>query len=430
MKRMQMLSLTVCTIFVFAALSQAAEPAIQPSGAAWKRHTIDNSSRGADGTRILDVNGDGLPDVATGWEEGGVVRAYLHPGYGKVRGKWQAVTVGKVPSLEDAVFADLDGDGNVDVISAAEGRARRISIHWAPKDRAAYTDADKWTTTALPASLGQQWMFIVPIQLDGRDGLDFIAGSKGSGASIGWFQAPPDPRDANSWKYHKLRDAGWIMSIIATDMNADGREDILFSDRKGKNRGVFWLDNPGPGDAQAKPWPVRTVGATDKECTFLDHGDLDGDGRRDIVVTAKPRDLIFFRSKDAKGAAWESCTIPLPAGAGRSKAVAVGDIDLDSRADLVFSCESATPPLSGVMWMSRTGPATGGAWTAHDVSGPDGVKFDLVVLQDLDNDGDLDILTCEERQNLGVFWYENPTRAACNSWWTSFRVAGTCPSSR
>lgn len=409
MKRESLLSIMAWMIVLCAAFAQAAEPAKPTPGAAWKRHTIDDSSRGADGTRILDVNGDGLPDIATGWEEGGVVRAYLHPGYDKVRGKWQAVTVGKVRSIEDAVFADLDGDGRTDVISAAEGSAKRISIHWA-KDRAAYTDADKWTTTALPASLGQQWMFCVPIQLDGRDGLDFIAGSKNRDASIGWFQAPANPRDANSWKYHKLRDAGWIMSIIAADMNADGRADILFSDRRGKNRGVHWLENPGPGDAQAKPWTVHTVGATDKECMFLDHADLDGDGRRDIVVTAKPRDLIVFRRKDARSDTWKSSTIALPASAGGSKAVAIGDINLDGQADLVFSCESATPPLSGVMWMSRTGPATAGKWTAHDVSGPAGVKFDLLVLKDLDNDGDLDILTCEERQNLGVFWYENPTR--------------------
>ena len=29
---------------------------------------------------------------------------------------------------------------------------------------------------------------------------------------------------------------------------------------------------------------------------------------------------------------------------------------------------------------------------------------------DLDGDGDLDLLTCEEVHDLGVFWYENPTR--------------------
>ena len=29
----------------------------------WKRHTIDKSSRGADGVRLADVNGDGLQDI-------------------------------------------------------------------------------------------------------------------------------------------------------------------------------------------------------------------------------------------------------------------------------------------------------------------------------------------------------------------------------
>jgi len=31
----------------------------QDRGAPWVRHTIDDSSRGADGTRLADVNGDG-----------------------------------------------------------------------------------------------------------------------------------------------------------------------------------------------------------------------------------------------------------------------------------------------------------------------------------------------------------------------------------
>ena len=47
----------------------------------WKRHTIDSSDReagkrGADGVRLLDVNGDGHVDITTGWEEGGAVVIY------------------------------------------------------------------------------------------------------------------------------------------------------------------------------------------------------------------------------------------------------------------------------------------------------------------------------------------------------------------
>jgi hypothetical protein len=101
----------------------------------------------------------------------------------------------------------------------------------------------------------------------------------------------------------------------------------------------------------------------------------------------------------------------MPRQAGRAKAVSCGDIDLDGRKDLVFSCEGAEPPRHGLMWLSWEGSPTNGVWRAHDISGADGVKHDLVPLVDLDGDGDLDVLTTEETRGLGVIWYENPTRA-------------------
>ncbi len=142
----------------------------------WLRHTIDDSSKGADGVRLADANGDGLMDIATGWEEGGVVRAYLHPGRGKEKQKWPAVTVGKVKSAEDAVFADLDGDGAMDVVSSCEGGTRSMFVHWAPKDHSAFLDSTKWQTETIPATEKKQsWMYALPMQVDGKHGTDLIA---------------------------------------------------------------------------------------------------------------------------------------------------------------------------------------------------------------------------------------------------------------
>ena len=66
--------------------------------------------------------------------------------------------------------------------------------------------------------------------------------------------------------------------------------------------------------------------------------------------------------------------------------------------------ESASGGKSGVFYLRRVGKK----WIPHGLSGPAGVKFDRIELRDLDGDGDLDLITCEERDNLGVFWYENP----------------------
>lgn len=385
----------------------------------WKRHTIDDSSRGADGIRIFDVNGDELMDLVTGWEEGGKIRVYLNPGPEQSKQRWPAVTVGNVRSPEDAVFADLDNDGAVDVVSSCEGRNRTVFVHWAPPDRSKYLEASAWTTAPIPASAGaQSWMYCLPLQVDQQHGVDLVVGAKGGGAEIGWFAAPQHPRGLADWTWHPIYKAGWIMSLFARDMDGDGDLDLLTTDRKGPNRGCYWLENPGPEEAGRGLWTVHPIGGLRQEVMFMTPADLDGDGHVDVVAAVRGGDLLFMRQIPAQAAGgegsvasrWKTYPIRMPAGTGTGKGVAVADVDLDGRADVMFTCENAGGK-SGVMWLSRgeSQPVTSPDWTPHEIGGREkGVKFDLIGLLDLDADGDLDLLTCEERDNLGVIWYENP----------------------
>jgi len=391
------------------ALGLAGSVAAEP----WVRHVIDGSSRGADGVRLADVNGDGWMDAATGWEQGGVVRVCVNPGPKKVRDPWPAVTVGAVHNVEDAVFADLDGDGAVDVVSCAEGKTRAVFIHWAPKGRERYLEAGAWRTDALPvAADAMMWMFALPLQIDGRHGPDLVAGGKNQGAALGWFEAPIEARRVADWKWHELRRVGWLMSIVASDMDGDGDSDLVLSDRKRKESGAYWLENPGVGPAQSGPWLEHGIGAVGLEAKFLTLSDVDGDALEDVVLAVQPREIHWLRRLDRTGLKWQEHVIPLPEEAGIAKAVTVGDVDGDGRLDLVFSCEQAEQPRQGLMWLSSDGPPRGGAWNAHALSGVDGVKHDLVALVDLDADGDLDAVTTEEVKNLGVIWYENPIKSA------------------
>lgn len=53
----------------------------------------------------------------------------------------------------------------------------------------------------------------------------------------------------------------------------------------------------------------------------------------------------------------------------------------------------------------------GAAWKQRTLGGPECLRYDLMQALDLDADGALDIITCEESDQLGVVWYENPTKA-------------------
>jgi len=374
----------------------------------WPRHTIDNTSRGADGVRLADANGDGRLDIATGWEEGGVIRVYLNPGPEAAAEPWPAVTVGEVKAAEDAVLVDLDGDGAVDVVSCCEGGTRSVYVHWAPAEPADYLDAAKWQTEAFPALAGEQlWMYALPIEIDGRHGIDLAIGSKGDG-SVGWLQSPENPRELAAWKWHRLYDAGWIMSIDAHDMDGDGDRDLLVSDRKGKSRGLLWLEHPSTEAVVAgEAWTEHRIGAAGQEAMFLTTGDL-GDGKLSIALATSDNKLMLFTRGENE---WTERSMPNPREMPVGKGVAIGDLDGDGLADLVHSIENRSGnEVPGVMWTSsRDAPLTsdsGREW--RDVSGVEGIKFDLLKLLDLDGDGDLDVIGCEERDNLGVFWYENP----------------------
>lgn len=374
-----------------------------PLIAEWRRHTIDASSQGADGIRLGDVNRDGLPDLVTGWEEGGVVRVYTNPGPQRVRAPWPAVTVGEVNSPEDAVFVDLDGDGQFDVVSCCEGKTRTVYVHWGSAQQ-------DWQTEAIPALAGQtQWMFATPLHIDRSTGIDLVIGAKGPGAELGWLRSPKQPRQLADWSWHPLTAVGWIMSIEAVDMDGDGQLDILYSDRKGAGRGVHWLRQHPAADPQ-QPWEKVTLGATDREVMFLAIGDLTGNGLADVVAAVKDGPITWFERLDESGRNWQQHEITLPSEAGSGKGVAICDINLDGRMDVAFTCEHAAGKV-GVGWLEAPADLRRPDWKLHDISGVrEGAKFDLIQMLDLDGDGDLDLLTCEERENLGVIWYENPTR--------------------
>ena len=293
-----------------------------------------------DGVRLADVNGDGLQDIVTGWEEGGRIRVYLNPGHEKSKAKWPAVTVGKVGSPEDAVFVDLDDDGATDVVSCCEGNVKTVWVHWAPENLEHYMDSSKWRTEAIPSLEGAaSWMFCLPLQVDNRHGNDLVLAAKGTGAQIGWLQCPEQPRRLSDWKWHPLYEAGWIMSLVAYDMDEDGDPDIVASDRKGENRGCLWLENPGANMVRSTPWKERRIGPGNKEVMFLDLVDLDRDSLMDVLVAVRGDKLIYMHHTGDHPPGWQDFAIELPGGTGTGKAVRAGDVDLDGRIDIVFSCE-------------------------------------------------------------------------------------------
>lgn len=382
----------------------------------WERHAIDAELRGADGVRLADANGDGLLDIVTGWEESGATRAYFNPGAKQAKSAWPRVDVGLSPSIEDAVWVDLNGDQRLDILSSCEGKEQSLRFFLAPASEQ-MKESEEWMKGIVLASKSKtRWMFATPLEdpaskpektrLDSQAAQPktIVLGSKNPNGMVALLK--PNSQQPQHSEIETIAQAGWIMSIFATDVDGDGDDDVLYSDRKSATAGIYWLENPnGPG-----VWTRHVVGQLGQEVMFMSTPKLEGN-RLHLSVSVKPNRIVSLKQAEDSREPWEEIrALQTPDWFGTAKGVAVADLDFDGDQEIVFSCEQATGAKAGVGLIDFD--SSNGA-TFSSVSGSAGIKFDLVELIDLDGDGDLDILTCEEREagrGLGVIWYANPLR--------------------
>ena len=401
-----LLSYSFFTVDLFVCFTNPPE-----NSASWPRHTIDDSSTGADGVKLADWNQDGWLDIVTGWEEGGLTRVYLHPGPTQVKKQWPQETVGQTPDVEDAVFVDLAPAGPLAVLSCTEGKTKQLFLHWPLIGANGKT---QWQQQSIPAANGlMQWMYAVPFQLNSNTST-IVAAGKGREAAIGWFALPEDTRAVDAWKWHNIGQVGWIMSIIPADMDRDGDLDLLLSDRRGALSGCRWLENPGPTQWK-EPWPSHWIGAQGKEIMFIDWQDLDGDGHNEILAvdwTDTQLNIFSLPASPSAKATWTARAFPLPTAMKHPKSVTAGDLNGDGIFDLVVSSNTQGAVQDGLVWLDGRHLSADCQSAYQSISGAHNAKYDKVELLDIDRDGDLDILICEENhgpnsEGLGVIWYEN-----------------------
>lgn len=358
----------------------------QSLDSAWAPHVVTSAFLGADGVQVVGS------DVVTAWEQSGAVTVAPIAG-----GAVTSFT--GMPGVEDAKASSTG------IAAASDGGSR---LYFIPPGG---------PPQVIASSLGHgRWMQVAWGDVD-QDGLeDIVAIGRTAGAVAAWFKAP-------GWAYTKMGDVGWGMTLKLLDIDADGDLDAFLTDRAKIGTswalyGARWLEQISPSAWTNHP---ISVAGTCPTCTPGDEMmgslvDLNADGVLDLVhcqsSATKPNRVVLQQNTAGWGlpATWTSSVVPNPAFAhGHCQHVVAKDFDFNGLYDLAVSTweTNALPPsaASGVYVLFQ-GPI--GVWTAQDVSGPIGSKYDNIEVFDVDGDGDRDILTSEQVENLGVIWYENP----------------------
>ena len=243
-----------------------------------------------------------------------------------------------------SVYAtDIDGDGDLDVLGAAD--PGNTIAWWENTNR----DGSSWTERTISTTFNRAFS-VYAADID-RDGDMDVLGAAITDNDISWWENTNG--DGTSWTKHTVDGSfGGARSVYAADINNDGFMDILGAAYVADD--IVWWENDGsPRDdvgGDGNSWTERPVDTNFDYPHSIYASDIDGDGDLDIMSTAwTGKELAWWENTDVVGTAWTKHSV----GTGWFGAnVYSDDIDNDGDNDLV----AATTIASGtVSWWENDG---------------------------------------------------------------------------
>jgi hypothetical protein len=353
-------------------------------GMSWTNRVIDGAFSDPVDLVAFDLDDDGDRDMAAVstsgtlavWTDLAVHRSALFQDSPDV--------VGSANSLTDIEIADVDGDGDLDLLTSD---FTTELVAWRENTAG---DGSAWMIHPVRAAFVAH--SVTSGDLNGDGFLDLVGAGD---ASIRWWLSD----GSDGWVENTIPTTQLLPRALAVaDLDRDGDLDVVSGAFSG---GVDWYANNGHGGS----WTEGTVGPAfiwDADSMVL--GDIDGDGDIDVIVADSDQVYWFPNRLDTHSNF--GVEISVATSLVNPRSIAVGDVDNDGDLDLVGLDQGA----DHVIWWENTA-GDGSTWgpaqaIAVGVSDPRSVQ-----LADLDLDGDLDVAMVAEDRATSVpsivAWYEN-----------------------
>lgn len=306
--------------------------------------------------------------------------------------------------------ADLDGDGDLDLVSA--DAREHAALYWYENDgKGSFT---RHTIFAHPQVMEQELVRMerhVTADINGDGRLDIVIVDNSAG-DVRWFENSGTPRDGKPWRLHTIT-RGTLpgaYDVAVADIDGDGDLDVAASSWRLGNQFV-WFENPGKhGPRDETQWVRHQIDTDLAETRTVQLGDLNGDGRPDLLATATAAGLVLWYENPGKagGGRWKRHVIDTTGRPAHGEMVDMdgdGDLDVTMASGMAATMAPSAQPINPqVAWYENTGRGAG--WKKHVVSElPEGFE---AVAADIDGDGLKDLVATAWGKGGGVVWFRNP----------------------
>ncbi len=294
-------------------------------------------------------------------------------------------------------IVDLDGDGKPDVL-VANFSENTISVYRNVATNGSITAASFAPRVSFAVLPGPYQCAIGDLDGDGKP--DVVV----SGTSVSVFRnvSAPGVFTANSFAPRMDFTVGNPITLVAlADMDLDGRLDLVVANSSDDTLSIL-RNLSSVGNISFAPQVVFSAG---NNPTFLSTADLDGDGLPDVVVSENGGNAIsIYRNTTIPGSGIISLAprVDLPTPARPFGRPVIGDLNGDGKPDI------AVPIYSGGLISVFQNISTPGAITASsfgprvDLSA--GGEILQVFIADVDGDGRPDLIAASQSANaLEVF---------------------------
>jgi len=283
----------------------------------------------------------------------------------------------------EACAVDLDGDGDLDVVSANEAGLHRLTWFENIDGRGAFGEVK----SVAPGIASSNDLFVA--DLDGDGDADILPAL----GKLLWFE---NTNGLGNFSNEKIIDNNTtnIVDTWAVDLDDDGDQDIITAN----NNEITWYENTN-GKGTFSAGHIITTAALGAWSVCA--ADINGDGAMDIISASRQDDKVaWYQNLDGKGSFSNEKIITTIADDVIS--VHAADLDMDGDIDVL----SASVLDNKISWYENlNGQGTFGNQIVLNANAQIATSVNAA---DLDGDGDLDVLSTSEGNHL-VAWYRNLT---------------------